>query len=203
MAKATVEVQARSMVCIDGIGPVAADKLWFIPQPGRGGKRGIRIGDRLPIGHPVVLANPGRFAPSPEPVDAWPAGLLTDEARAAREAATVRLDPDWCQRVRPACRRCGAESATVVDLIDPPTPVDLVSAVSGLEDHDYTGRAHVEAKFAQLAADSKASHDALAAAEQQWRVVHPQCPDGTPPLPEPAVPEQAPLFRRLESFRTL
>jgi hypothetical protein len=199
---ARVEVDVRSMVCTAGISSLLDDHEYVIPTGGRG-RRGVKVGDHLAADHPLVLANPGAFSPSPEPPDTWPIGVLTEEARVARQQQTVRLDPAWARRMTPVCRRCGHQSKQSVTLTDPPQATDLISALSALDDADLVGRARVEARFAAMARDHQAAAAELAAVEQAFRVEHPQCPEGTAPLPEPDVPASPPMFHRLPSIRTL
>jgi hypothetical protein len=200
--KTLVELVTRSMVCISGVPILLGDHEWFIPGPGRV-RRAVQPGDHLPADHPLVIAYPDSFAPSAEPPTAWPISLLTPEARERQQQATVRLDPYPTRKVTPCCLRCGAESETSVILLEVPKALDMNAELSGLDDSDFRGRMAIEAKYAARARAAHEQTATLAHAEQQWRAEHVACPEGTPPLPEPKVPEEVPLFYRLDTFRTL
>jgi hypothetical protein len=199
---ATVEVAAQSMVAVEGCPGILDDREWFVPLAGRE-RRTVRAGDHLPVDHELVGAWPGRFTASPEPPDCWPIGVLLPEVQQERERQRVRNDPAHARLVIPCCRRCGDQLDHGVVVFDAPTQIDLNSALAGLDDHDLIGQEHTRQRFALLAQQAREASDQLLEAEQLWHATHTECPAGTPPLPEPEVPESAPLFRRLLSFRTL
>jgi hypothetical protein len=198
---ARVEVDARSMVCIGGVPGMVGDREYFVPLPGGRQRRPVRVGDHLDSAHPLVAAFPHAFAPSGELPDVMVIGVETEEARQARMAATVRLDPLHCRKIVPACARCGQESQHAVVLLEPPTALDLNSALTGIEDHDYAGRMRIEQTFAAMVRASDAQAAELTQAENEWREQHSQCPPGTPPLPEPQAPTNPPLFFRRSEVR--
>jgi hypothetical protein len=199
----TVQVDTQSMVAVDGVPGIHGDFEWFIPLPGRGQRRTVRPGDHVPVGHELTAIWPDRFAPSAEPPDCWPIKVELEEVRQERERQRVHLTPHNTRAITPCCLRCGATSTHTVVMVDTPNALDLISALSGLDDSDYRGRMQIEAKFAAAVRDSQARAEELRLAEQAWRSEHQACPYGTPPLPEPDVPEQVPLTWRLPSVRTL
>jgi hypothetical protein len=191
----------HSMVAIEGIPGIHGDYEWFVPLAGRE-RRTVRSGDHIPVGHELVGLWPGRFAESSEPPDCWPIGVLLPEVQQERERQRVRNDPAHARLVIPCCRRCGDQLDHGVVTFEAPTQIDLNSALAGLDDHDLIGQEHTRQRFALLAREASEAGDRLLEAEQLFRATHTECPAGTPPLPEPEVPESAPLFRRLLSFRT-
>jgi hypothetical protein len=195
--------KTESMVALAGVPGVHGDHEYFVPLLGRGQRRNVQQGDHVPVGHELVSIWPDLFGPSQEPPDCWPVAVELEEVRRERERQRVRNDPALARLVTPCCRRCGAQAPSGVVIIDAPNAVDLISALSDLDDHDLVGRMQVERRFALLAQQARESTDQLAEAEQLWRLVHVECPEGTEPLPEPELPESAPLFRRLPAIRTL
>jgi hypothetical protein len=195
----------RSAACISAPPGITdgGDTEWFIPLPGRGQRRSVQVGEHLPVDHALVLSYPSCFVDSAEPVDAWPVGLATIEARKRQQAERLRLASHPCRRVTPACARCGQESEHSVITFDQPAELDRNSELAGLDDHDFAGRIQVENRYAAMARVWQEQQVELLRVEAAWRAEHQQCPEGTPPLPQPQVPENPPLHWRLSTVRTL
>lgn len=185
------------------------EREWFCPERAPEGTRGgarrpIRIGDHLAADHPLVQAWPDRFAPSAEPVDTWPVAALSADALKRRQAEQARLAPILGRRATPTCLRCGAASGESVDLFDPPTALDLNSALAGLDDHDPASaneRYRIQRTTYAAARLAQQRARELAEAEARFRLEHTACPEGTPPLPEPETPATMPLHYRLATIR--
>jgi hypothetical protein len=178
---------------------------WFIPMPGRGGRRGVRVGEHLPVDHALVQAFPECFTSSAEPVDTWPIGTPDAETRKRQQAERTRLASAPVRRVTPACARCGATSDRTIVMTDMPTALALISELSGLDDGDpdsWAERWRIEARYAALAEAAQAQAAELRAAEGAWLLEHPSCPEGTPPLAEPHVPARPDFYYRTPAVRT-
>jgi hypothetical protein len=194
--------QARSAAVAIPPPPITDDLEWFAPTaatngPGSG-RRPLRVGDHLAPDHPLVLAHPTCFAPSGEPPDTWPISLPTDQARKRQQAEALRLAAHPARRITPCCARCGAESEQSVIMFDQPTQLGLLNALAGLDD-DPASRAErwqIEQTYRVMARAHRDQQRELTRLEAAWRISHQQCPDGTPELPGPPVPEHAPLFYR-------
>jgi hypothetical protein len=197
---------ARSAVVVD-IPPLLTDgHEWFVPEAGRGGRRGVRVGEHLAADHPLVLAYPEHFAASLEPVDTWPVGTADTDTRKRQQAERLRLAAHPARRIIPCCARCGAEAEESVVLFDQPTQLGLLSELSGLDDGDpasWVERQAIEDRYLTMARAAQEQEAELARVEAAWRAEHQQCPEGTALLPEPEVPERPPLFYRLPGVRTL
>jgi hypothetical protein len=160
------------------------DREWFVPAGGRD-RRPVRVGDHIATDHPLVLEYPDHFVPSVEPVDCWPVGVLSEDARKRQEAERQRLAPSLARRVVPICSRCGASSEESVVMVDPPGAMDLHNALVGLDGTDAAGRYRVEREVYARARLAQARKQELAAAERRWAEQHTACPEGTPPAVEP------------------
>jgi hypothetical protein len=196
----------RSAACVASPPLLADDREWFIPEAGRGVRRGVRAGEHLEPGHPLAVAFPECFTASAEPVDCWPVGVPDEDARKRRQAEQLRLAPSLARRVTPVCLRCGAQSEQAVVLVDQPQALDLISELSGLVDHDpasITERLRIEGRYAEMARQHQERERELAVAENAWRTLHVACPEGTPELAAPSVPDHPALHYRLPTVRTL
>lgn len=175
---------------------------WFVSQvasngPGSG-RRELRVGEHIAADHPLALTWPDFFSPSPEPPDAWPISVPSLETRRRQQAEHTRRVAHHARRVTPCCARCGAQSPTAVIVTDPPTALALISELAGQDDADFAAHRHTEAKFAALARAAAAQARELADVEAEWRAQHRTCPEGSPEVPEPQVPEVGALhFRRV------
>jgi hypothetical protein len=201
------QAPARSAVCVTSPPHLTDDdREWFIPELGRGARRALRPGEHVAADHPLVVQYPGFFQPSSEPVDCWPQGVLTQEAAKRQQAEQMRLASRPARRVTPCCIRCGQEHDQSVILLDQPTQLALISALSAVEDGDseaWADRHRIEAQFSAMAKASKDQQDELVRIEAEFRASHPSCPEGTEPMPEPDVPDRVPLQWRLPGVRTL
>lgn len=196
----------RSAVCVTSPPNLTDDREWFVPMSGRDGRRPVQVGEHLPVDHPLVLAYPNHFQPSAEPPDCWPIGVPTREAREREQAERLRLAAHPARRIRPTCARCGAESEQSVLLFAMPSQLDLISELSGLDDYDpdsWAERLRIEDRYATQAKAVKDQEAELQRIEAAWRAEHPQCPEGTPPIEEPQVPERPAFHYRLPTIRTL
>jgi hypothetical protein len=205
-ADSSDQATAHSAACVTSPPNLTDGTEWFVPMPGRDGRRAVQVGEHLAVDHPLVLAYPERFAPSAEPVDCWPVGVADAETRKHQQAEQLRLAAHLARKVTPACARCGAESTDAVVVFDMPTQLDLLSSLSALDDYDpdsWAERWRIEARYAAMARTVKAQEDELRLAEAAWRAEHPRCPEGTPPLEEPQVPERPAFHYRLPAVRTL
>jgi hypothetical protein len=190
--------------------PHHTDRLtreWFCPAPATNGpgsgRRPLRVGEHLAADHPLVLAWPDHFAPSPEPPDCWPISVPSVEARKRAQAEQLRHASHPARKVTPCCARCGAEGPSVV-VFDQPTQLALISALAGLDDHAPEARGErwrIEQRFRVQALAHRDQERELAKVEAVWRLEHTTCPPDTPPMPEPQVPDNPPLFYRLASVR--
>jgi hypothetical protein len=181
---------------------------WFCPAPATNGpgsgRRPLRVGDHIAADHPLVNEHPTYFAPSAEPVDAWPISVPSAEARKRQQAELLRLAAHPARKVTPVCARCGASSRRSVVMHDRPTQLALISELSGLDPHTPESRRErwaIEQRFAAMARAVADQERDLAEAEAAWRAEHLTCPEGTPELPAPQVPVDVPLFYRLGSIR--
>jgi hypothetical protein len=199
----------RSAVCIAGPPPFTTDDgggtlEWFVPLLGRGARRAVRAGDHLAPGHALVLTYPGHFTESAEPPDCWPVGQPDADTRQQRQAEQLRLASHPARHVRPCCARCGAEHDQSVVMLQAPGQLDLINALSTLDDGDTESRSQrwrIEQEFASMA---RAAHDQtieLQRLEAEFRASHPRCPEGTAPMPRPDAPSFAPLFYRSPGVR--
>jgi hypothetical protein len=179
------------------------DCEWFIYTGGRDGRRALQPGEHIAVDHPLAVQYPRCFRRSDEPPDAWPQSVLSREAARRQQAEQMRLASYPCRKVTPCCARCGAQSERSVVMADQPSQLQLVSALSDLEDHDWSGRQAVETKFAKLAQDVKEQQDELVRIEAEWRNQHVTCPPGTPAMDEPKAPDNVPLTWRLPGIRSL
>jgi hypothetical protein len=198
---ARVEVTTRSMVCITGVPRVLGDYEYVVLGQGRF-RRAVQVGDHLPVDHPLVAAWPDSFGPSGEVADTLVVRRLTEEAEEQQRLLHVSLASHNARKLTPCCLRCGAESKESVVVLDQPQALEFNAELSGLDDGDHAGRYRVEAKYAAMGRAWQDQQYAAAAAEQAWRAEHAECPEGTPPLPSPEIPEQPPLTWRLSTVRT-
>lgn len=208
MASPAERAAVRSAVCITSPPHLTDDgREWFVPLAGRDGRRAVQPGEHLPVDHPLALAwFAAHFTSSAEPPDCWPVGVLGEEGRKRQQAEQQRLTSSPARRVSFVCVRCNATAAQSVIVTDLPGQLDLINALSTVDESDADGwaqRQRIELRFAALARTAQEQTIELARAEAEWRASHQQCPPGTPPVEEPTVPERVPLSWRLPGVRTL
>jgi hypothetical protein len=197
--------QPASAVVVTSPPHVIGDTEFFVHVGGRSevGRRALKPGEHVAVDCPLVLAYPQHFRDSNEPPDTWVEGVLSEEALKRQAAEQMRLAAHNGRRITPCCLRCGASSERSVLLQDQPSELDLINALSGIEDSDWTERVRVERTFATLARAVTEQETALINAEAGWRTEHQQCPPGTPPMGEEPVPDNAPLQWRLPGVRSV
>lgn len=201
------QAPARSAVCVTSPPHLTDDEReWFVPTGGRGGRRAIRVGEHLAPDEPLVLEYPQHFSGSAEPVDCWPIGILSAEGRKRQQAEQLRLASHPARRITPCCARCGYEHVRSVVMHDKPSQLGLINVLSAIDDGDpdsWAERSRIEERFAVMARAAKEQEDELVRIEAEFRASHPQCPEGTPALEQPPVPDNVPLQWRLPGVRTL
>jgi hypothetical protein len=203
--RAAATTTTRSKVVVTSPPHLIDDEEFFIPELGRGNRRALRTGEHVAVDHPLAVAYPGHFEDSNEPPDAWAVPVLTAEARKRQQAAQMRLASHPARLVRPCCARCGAFSDDAVVMHDQPSVLGLTNALSALDEGDPDSWAEtwrIETTFARAAKAFKEQEAELQRVEAEWRASHQQCPEGTPPIDEPTIPDNVPLQWRLPGVRT-
>src|SRR5512132_1692790 len=169
------------------------DVEWFVHLGGpTSNRRNVTVGDHLELDHPLVLAWPEKFTPSPEPVDCGPIRRLSQAAVKRQERERRRQIPPVVIKATPICPRCWAESGESAMLVAKPQTNHLINALSGLDDHDPADRAEryrIEREFADQARRHQQGNDDLAVKTARWEMKHTACPPGTALPPEPKVPD--------------
>jgi hypothetical protein len=196
---------ARSAVVITSPPHLVGDTEYFIPELGRGARRALRPGEHIAVDHPLAVEYPGHFTPSREPIDAWPQGVITEDARKRQQAEWTRHASRPARKITFVCTRCGLEGASLIT-DDQPSQLALVNALSNVDENDPDGwaeRSRIEQRFANAVKTYGEQQEALTSGEAAFRAAHLQCPEGTPVEDEPTVPDRVPLTWRLPGVRTL
>jgi hypothetical protein len=190
---ATVEIAARSMLCViappDLTGTGDAEREWFVRE-GPGVRRRLRPGDHVDPACELVALFGDHFAPSAELATAVIVSTPSAEVQAKRDAERLRLLPRYAEIRTVTCLNCG-ESSAPSPVIEP--QVEALAVASELDAAETL--ADREAVQWRAVRQSNARADALAAADRiasEFKLSHRECDPARELTPAPTAPERDP-----------